>query len=86
MLCPQKSLSDIVPSIKFYFQKFKNAKSSALVKFIDNSTFITENNEDFMIIKDTAWDESNQRIFFASESCSLIKSELRNIINKKQVD
>jgi hypothetical protein len=39
-----------------------------------------------MIIKDTAWDESNQRIFFASESCSLIKTELREIIKKKQFD
>jgi hypothetical protein len=75
-----------VPSIKFYFQKFKNAKSSALVNFIEDSTFIKKNNEDFMIIKDTAWDETNQRIFFASESCSLIKSELRNKIKDKQVD
>jgi hypothetical protein len=36
-----------------------------------------------MILKDTAWDESNDRIFFASESGSLIKTELRQKIKEK---
>jgi hypothetical protein len=34
ILCPDRKLSDIVTSIEFYIQKFGNAKSTALVKFI----------------------------------------------------
>jgi hypothetical protein len=56
MLCPEKSLSNIVTSIDVLLQKFENPKSSALVKFIESSTFIKEGNENFMIIEDVKWD------------------------------
>ena len=58
MLCPERSLSNIVTSIDVLLQKFENPKSSALVKFIESSTFIKEGNENFMIIEDVTWDES----------------------------
>jgi hypothetical protein len=44
MLCPEKSLGNIVTSIDILLQKFENPKSSALVKFIESSTFIKEGN------------------------------------------
>ncbi len=77
MLCPERSLSDIVTSIQVLWQKFENPKSSALVKFIDNSTFIKKENENFMIIEDVAWDESYPRIFFANDTCRLSQAELK---------
>jgi hypothetical protein len=58
MLCPDRNLSDVVTSTEVLWQKFDNPKSSALVKFIESSTFIKEGNEKFMIIEDVAWDES----------------------------
>jgi hypothetical protein len=76
MLCPDRSLSDIVTSIKVLLQKFENPKSSAFVKFIDNSTFKKEGNENYMTIEDVAWDESYPRIFFACDTCRLSKVEL----------
>jgi hypothetical protein len=80
MLCPDKRLSDIVTSFKIYFQKFENPKTTALFLFIDSCTFIKENKENFIIIKDTAWDKSNQRIFFAIEYGSLLETQLKNKI------
>jgi hypothetical protein len=76
MLCPDRSLSDIVTSIKVLLQKFENPKSSALVKFIDNSTFKKEENKNFMTIEDVAWDESYPRIFFACGANRLSKAEI----------
>ena len=76
MLCPERSLSNIVTSIDVLLQKFENPKSSALVKFIESSTFIKEGNENFMIIEDVKWDESYTRIFFACGTCRLSKAEL----------
>ncbi len=77
MLCPDKRLSDFVTSFKIYFHKFESPKTTALVQFIESSTFTKENKENFIIIKDTAWDKSNQRIFFAIESGSLSKTQLK---------
>jgi hypothetical protein len=71
MLCPEKSLSNIVTSIEVLWQKFEIPKSSALVKFIDNSTFIKKGHENFMIIEDVEWDKRYQRIFFADDTCRL---------------
>jgi hypothetical protein len=76
MLCPERSLGNIVTSIDFLLQKFENPKSSALVKFIESSTFIKEGNENFMIIEDVAWDESYKRIFFDCDTYRLSKAEL----------
>jgi hypothetical protein len=76
MLCPEKSLSNIVTSIDVLLQKFENPKSSALVKFIDSSTFKKEENKNFITIEDVAWDESYPRIFFACDASRLSKAEL----------
>jgi hypothetical protein len=37
-------------------QKFENPKSSALVKFIESSTFIEKENENYFEIENVAWD------------------------------
>ena len=71
MLCPERRLSDIVTSIDVLWRKFDNPKSSALVKFIDHSTFIKKENENFMIIEDVEWYKSYPRIFFANDTCRL---------------
>ena len=76
MLCPERSLGNIVTSIDILLQKFENPKSSALVKFIESSTFIKEGNENYMIIEDVAWDESYKRIFFDCDTYRLSKVEL----------
>ena len=80
MQCPDKRLSDFVTSFKIYFQKFENPKTTALVNFIEKNTFIKEDKENFITINDTAWDKSNQRIFFAIESRNLFGKQLKNKI------
>jgi hypothetical protein len=48
-----------VTSIDVLMQKFENPKSSALVKFIESSSFIKKGNDNFIIIEDVPWDESD---------------------------
>jgi hypothetical protein len=84
MLCPQRNLSDIVPSIEVFWQKFENPKSSLLVKFIDSNTFLNEGNEKFIKIKGVQWDESYRRVFYGSSTDRLGKTEISQNIKKKQ--
>ncbi len=72
-MCHEKSLSNVVTSIHVLLQKFENPKSSQLVKFITNETFVTQGKEKFFTIEEVLWDEDFPRIFFGSDT--FIKSE-----------
>ncbi len=76
-MCHEKSLSNIVTSIQLLLQKFENPKSSQLVKFIQNETFVTQGQDKFFIIEDVLWDESFPRIFYGSGTFITSEAELK---------